>query len=116
MVEQDRPQMTIRRMRIACWINKATKTHSEYVIFIVFPLQQWLHERTSMLRYMYIVCLYTLKRIKSIPAYDILSDGLTSELCVYSRVFIYKWIIEYTARLLISYLLRSRVTDFAATM
>ena len=32
------------------------QTHSQYVI-IVFPLQQWLHERTSMLRYMYTACL-----------------------------------------------------------
>jgi hypothetical protein len=31
-------------MRIACWIPKATDTHSEYVILIVFPMQQWLHE------------------------------------------------------------------------
>jgi hypothetical protein len=27
-------------MRIVCWIPKATKTHSEYVILIPFPLQQ----------------------------------------------------------------------------
>jgi hypothetical protein len=46
-----------RRMRIACWITKATETHSEYVILIAFPLQQWLQERVSMLRYTYIVCL-----------------------------------------------------------
>ena len=26
----------LRRMRIACWITKATGTHSEYVIIIVF--------------------------------------------------------------------------------
>jgi len=25
-VEQGRPEMTIRRMRIACWIGKATKS------------------------------------------------------------------------------------------
>jgi hypothetical protein len=31
-----------RRMRILCWISKATDTHSEHVIFIAFPLQQWL--------------------------------------------------------------------------
>jgi hypothetical protein len=31
-----------RRMRIACWITKATNTHSEYVILIPFPQQQWL--------------------------------------------------------------------------
>ena len=51
MVEPDRPQMTIRRMRIACWIPKATNTHSEYVTLIAFPLQQWLHERALTLRY-----------------------------------------------------------------
>jgi hypothetical protein len=34
--EADRPQMIIRRMRISCWIRKATKTPSEYVIIIAF--------------------------------------------------------------------------------
>jgi hypothetical protein len=47
----------VRRMRLACWITKATDTHSEYVIFIAFPRQQWLHERASILRYTYIACL-----------------------------------------------------------
>ena len=32
---------------------KATDTHLECVILIAFPLQQWLHERASMLRNMY---------------------------------------------------------------
>jgi len=27
MVQSDKPQMTIWRMRIACWIPKATNTH-----------------------------------------------------------------------------------------
>ena len=45
--------MTIWGMRIACWIPKATNTHSEYVMLIAFPLQ-WLHERASVLRYMYV--------------------------------------------------------------
>jgi hypothetical protein len=56
MIERRRPQMTIWRMRIACWIPKATVTHSEYVILIVFPLQQWLHERASVYRYTYSGC------------------------------------------------------------
>ena len=43
MVEEDRPQLTIWRKRIACWITKATNTHSQYVILIAFSLQQWLH-------------------------------------------------------------------------
>ena len=44
----------IRRMRSAFWTPKATNTHSEYVIPVAFPLQQWLKERSSMLRYTYI--------------------------------------------------------------
>jgi len=47
----------IRRMRIACWIPTATDTHSDHVIIIAFPLHQWLHERASVLRYMYSACL-----------------------------------------------------------
>jgi hypothetical protein len=54
--EPDRPQLTIWRMRIACWIPKATNMYSEYIILIAFPLQEWLHERTTMLRYTYIAC------------------------------------------------------------
>ena len=60
IVERGRPQMTMWRMRIACWIPKATNTHSQYVIIIAFPLQQWFHEIFSMLRYTYIAaCLVT---------------------------------------------------------
>ena len=46
----------IGRMRIAYWIPKATNIHSQYVIFIAFPMKQWLHERASILRYTYIAC------------------------------------------------------------
>ena len=55
--ERCRPQMTTWRIRISCWIPKATETHSEYIIFIAFALQRWLRERTSLLRYTYIACL-----------------------------------------------------------
>jgi hypothetical protein len=52
MVEPDRPQMTaiIWRMCFACWISKATRTPSEYVILIAFARHQGLRERTLMLR------------------------------------------------------------------
>jgi hypothetical protein len=43
--------MTIWRMSIACWIPKATNTHTGYVILIAFPHQQWLHESASTLRF-----------------------------------------------------------------
>ena len=49
IVERGSPRMAI--WRIACWIPKATDTHSDYVILIAFPLQQWLHERALILRY-----------------------------------------------------------------
>ena len=54
----------IRRMRIACCIPKATDTHSEYVILIAFPLQQWLCERSSILR-LYVNCLSCYKSLMS---------------------------------------------------
>jgi hypothetical protein len=47
ILERGRPQMTVRRMLIVCWIPKATYTHSQYVIRIAFPLQQCLHEHAS---------------------------------------------------------------------
>ena len=47
----------IRRMRIACLITTATDTHSEYVILIAFPLQRWLNERASALRFTYFACI-----------------------------------------------------------
>jgi hypothetical protein len=34
----DRSQLTIWRMRTACWIINAANTHSEYVILIAFLL------------------------------------------------------------------------------
>ena len=39
-VEPSRPQMTIWRIRIACWIPKATNTQSECIIPIAFPLHE----------------------------------------------------------------------------
>jgi hypothetical protein len=57
IVQPGRPQVTIWRMRVACWIPEATDTHSEYVIITAFPLQQWLQERASMLRHTYIACI-----------------------------------------------------------
>jgi hypothetical protein len=50
IVEPDRPQMTIWRTGITCWILKTTNTNKEYVILIAFPQQQWLQDRASLLR------------------------------------------------------------------
>jgi hypothetical protein len=46
----------IWRMRISCWMTKATDIHSEYVILIAFPRQKLLHERALILR-LYVHCL-----------------------------------------------------------
>jgi len=56
-LEPDRPKMTIWCMHIACWMPKATNTHSEYVILIVVPLQERLHEHVLVLLYTYVTCL-----------------------------------------------------------
>jgi hypothetical protein len=45
--------MTIWRVRIACWIPKATDTNAEYVILAASSLQQWLEKHASVLLYMY---------------------------------------------------------------
>ena len=49
--------MTIRCMRFACCITNATYGHAEYVLLIAFPLQKWLRESASMMRYTYMACL-----------------------------------------------------------
>jgi len=48
-------------MRFAGWIPKAISTHLEYVTLIVFPQQQRLPERASILRYTYTVCLFNIR-------------------------------------------------------
>ena len=50
-------RITMRRMRITCWMHNATYTNSEHIILIAFPLQRWLHERASLLTYTHITCL-----------------------------------------------------------
>ena len=41
----------IRRMRFDCCVNRATSTHSEYVILVACPREQWLRYRASLLRF-----------------------------------------------------------------
>ena len=56
-VRQATDDIIIRRMRIACWVTKATDNHSEYVILPAFPQQQWLLKKASVSSYTYISCL-----------------------------------------------------------
>ena len=62
-------QMVIWRVRITCWILKATNTHSECVILIAFPLQQWWDERASMLRCTCVACLVYLRLVSAPTAW-----------------------------------------------
>jgi hypothetical protein len=57
VAEPGKPQLKIWRMRFICCIPTVQK-HSEYVTLIALPLQQWLHERASVLRHMYTSCLF----------------------------------------------------------
>ena len=66
-VERDRPQMAIWCMCFACWVTKATNTHSGYVMLIAVPLQLWLHESALVLRNTYIACLVAAVFVVSFP-------------------------------------------------
>ena len=56
--ERGRPQIIVWRMRIVCWIPKATNTHTHTIYnTYCFPLQQWLHKRASLLHYAYVACI-----------------------------------------------------------
>jgi len=71
IAERVRPQMTIWRMRIACWTPRASNTHSGCLMLIAFPQHQWLHERASMLRYTYIAWLVSIYVVVQISEFYI---------------------------------------------
>ena len=50
MVRKTTDDKIVRLMCFACRINQAKNTHSEYVILVAFPQQQWLCKRASLLR------------------------------------------------------------------
>jgi hypothetical protein len=70
-------------MRIESWITKATDTNSEYVILGAFPLQQWLDERTPMLRFTYFACFFQQQRGAAAVCFGAtLSGQLPHDVCV----------------------------------
>jgi hypothetical protein len=85
-------------MRIACWINLATNTNSEYAILTVFPLQQWLHECVLLLRYTYVASFikyqkaYTNLTIYTSLHYEMATN--VSVLCPAKQILWRKWGIE----------------------
>jgi hypothetical protein len=54
ILQRGRSQMAMAHAHCMLDTN-ATNTHTSCVIFIAFPLQQWLQEHASMLRYTYLV-------------------------------------------------------------
>jgi hypothetical protein len=66
--------------RIACWIPKATNTHTVSVILVAFPLQQSLHGRSAMLHYTYFSCLVLFAVLPICPY------------CMLHRFFLREWI------------------------
>jgi len=49
-VEPDRPQVTIQYSTCSWQAGYLRlQTHTQYVVLTAFPLQQWLHERSSVL-------------------------------------------------------------------
>ena len=45
-------------MRFACWNTKPTEPHSEYVILIAFPRQQWLRESVHLYVHSLLSCVF----------------------------------------------------------
>jgi hypothetical protein len=78
IVDPGRAHMAIWFMHIAYWIPN---THSEYVIVVAFPLQQWSHEHTSMLRDMYFACL-----VYSVFLYSWVEGSLNNIYFLYSSI------------------------------
>jgi hypothetical protein len=80
----------VRRMRFACWITKATDTHSEFAILIAFPRQQWLRERASLLLlHAYCLCCFP---------YTVTSFCCRHKCSVFSEfpvIWIFYWLISF---------------------
>jgi hypothetical protein len=67
----------IRHMLFACWITKATDTHSEYLILITFPRQQWFRLNWSCIR-SYVTLLWDVTQVS-----ETLMASHTLEDCIY---------------------------------
>ena len=74
-------------MRFAYCITKATDTHSECVTLFIFPLQQWLYEHVSVLRYTYIAYIVVVQlgrfRVRIVQVH----------LCLFHRSYYYSSLI-----------------------
>ena len=83
-VQRGRPQTKIWRMRIAFWTPKATNTHTQ----VVFPLQQCLHERLSMLRHSTLPVLLHFRNFSESFLFTFLSPEIATSINVHVPFFI----------------------------
>ena len=70
MAQPNRPQLG--RKDVICMTDNQGKninSHLKYLILIAFPLQQWLHEHSSVLRYTFIIC-PVFENIIAAPTYN----------------------------------------------
>jgi hypothetical protein len=96
IVQQDRPQMTIWRMRITCWIPNVTNIHSQYVILTALPPRKWLHKRASVFRYTYSACLVGTSHY--IWTTSLTPPGITNEIWYgvkQTSLFLERWCFNY---------------------
>ena len=88
-------------MRIECWIRKPTNTHSEYVILIAFPLQQWLNQSASIIR-------YTIIDLLVVTEMDIVSCTVRTEYLYTIQIYS---LLSMVSRYGIRYFLRRKLSD-----
>ena len=88
----------VRCMHIACWITKATHTHSDYVILIVFPWRQILQEHSTMLC-LYVRCLSCWNCFHCVGIDTAWWAGILT--LQWSCIIIEKWLISHLNLILI---------------
>ena len=81
-MEPGRTPITMWRMRFVDWIPKATDTHSEYEILVMFPRQQPVGECAALLRSVYCITAFVNTKHISISA----SLVLIERKCVYQQL------------------------------
>jgi hypothetical protein len=109
---QAREDNKVWSMRITCWIGKVTDTQLEYATLIVFPLEQWLCERASILCYMCIASLILSSCIPFIVLYVFHSFLPVFFIFTFLLYFLIKYICAITPRPCPLLKLVTQVTNF----
>jgi hypothetical protein len=112
VVQPDTRQMTMPWGACALHAgNKATNTHSKYVIFIVCPLQQWLHGSARMLLHKYTVCFIAMVVLPL--SQTVISDGnnsrTTHRLWVWTLWVIFRWTMTISLTISASYMGENKI-------